>query len=158
MQSDQNNVWPLFVLGPDKLYVLLSYALLSTPIILTNEIIANDIDMHIMLEISTAVLLAIFTYLVFSDPGLMPKCANTQSVGWTYCSLCASFRPPTCVHCVACGTCIHGYDHHCPWTGKCIGSRNKRKFKAFSLALTLVLVLVVIILLCHFFLPVSGPI
>ena len=35
------------------------------------------------------------------------------------------------MHCDSCGTCISGFDHHCPWTGKCIGSGNQEKFYQF---------------------------
>ena len=34
-------------------------------------------------------------------------------------------------HCSDCDVCIDGYDHHCPWTGKCIGKGNKLPFMAF---------------------------
>ena len=34
-------------------------------------------------------------------------------------------------HCVECGVCIEGYDHHCPWTGKCIGRKTIFYFYAF---------------------------
>ena len=35
------------------------------------------------------------------------------------------------LHCFDCGVCIEGYDHHCPWTGKCIGRKTKNYFYAF---------------------------
>ena len=34
-------------------------------------------------------------------------------------------------HCVECGVCIEGYDHHCPWTGKCIGKKTIYYFYTF---------------------------
>ncbi len=34
-------------------------------------------------------------------------------------------------HCFDCGICIEGYDHHCPWTSKCIGRRNLYSFYIF---------------------------
>lgn len=34
-------------------------------------------------------------------------------------------------HCLQCGICIRGYDHHCPWIGKCVGKSNSKTFKAF---------------------------
>lgn len=36
-----------------------------------------------------------------------------------------------CYHCERCGVCIEGYDHHCPWTTKCIGERNIKFFYGF---------------------------
>jgi hypothetical protein len=32
------------------------------------------------------------------------------------------------VHCYDCDICIKGHDHHCPWTGKCIGEGNIQYF------------------------------
>ena len=34
-------------------------------------------------------------------------------------------------HCAECGVCVEGYDHHCPWTGKCIGRKTIKYFYAF---------------------------
>ena len=34
-------------------------------------------------------------------------------------------------HCFDCGICVEGYDHHCPWTSKCIGRRNLISFYIF---------------------------
>ena len=34
-------------------------------------------------------------------------------------------------HCDECNTCIIGADHHCPWTSKCVGKKNKRMFYLF---------------------------
>jgi hypothetical protein len=32
--------------------------------------------------------------------------------------------------------CICDYDHHCPWTGKCVGRGNIRTFQFFVVALS----------------------
>ena len=40
-------------------------------------------------------------------------------------------------HCEDCDICITGYDHHCPWTSKCIGKNNKILFKIFTCSLFL---------------------
>ena len=41
-------------------------------------------------------------------------------------------------HCYDCGICIEGYDHHCPWTSKCIGKRNKYSFYMFMGSIMLI--------------------
>ena len=38
-------------------------------------------------------------------------------------------------HCEDCNVCVMGYDHHCPWTGKCIGKYNIIFFYFFLFSL-----------------------
>lgn len=38
------------------------------------------------------------------------------------------------IHCNECDICIKDYDHHCPWTGKCIGKANLSGFYVFFFA------------------------
>ena len=47
------------------------------------------------------------------------------------CSLCEIQRPLTASHCHYCGSCIDGLDHHCPWSGQCIGKKNMAPFQVF---------------------------
>ncbi len=35
-------------------------------------------------------------------------------------------------HCEDCNVCILNYDHHCVWTGKCIGKYNYYAFYIFA--------------------------
>jgi uncharacterized membrane protein len=34
-------------------------------------------------------------------------------------------------HCSDCNVCVSNYDHHCPWTSKCIGGGNLYHFYIF---------------------------
>ena len=34
-------------------------------------------------------------------------------------------------HCSSCNVCVKNHDHHCPWTGKCIGKYNLKTFYIF---------------------------
>ena len=34
-------------------------------------------------------------------------------------------------HCFDCNVCCEGYDHHCPWTTKCVGKGNIKLFYGF---------------------------
>lgn len=47
------------------------------------------------------------------------------------CGSCQFERPIRARHCGFCGACIEGLDHHCPWSGKCIGQNNMKAFHRF---------------------------
>ena len=57
-----------------------------------------------------------------------------------FCGKCGVLRATETFHCDDCDVCITGYDHHCPFTGKCIGSGNLFPFRVFlsSILLTFV--------------------
>ena len=43
-----------------------------------------------------------------------------------FCEICEFWinKDSLTSHCFDCNICIEGYDHHCPWTGHCIGKNN----------------------------------
>lgn len=47
------------------------------------------------------------------------------------CAQCVIVRPPSARHCYDCDVCIDQLDHHCPFTGKCIGKKNIQAFYVF---------------------------
>lgn len=50
---------------------------------------------------------------------------------WTPCFKCHFVRPPRCHHCPLCQKCILKRDHHCFFTGTCIGAKNQGHFIVF---------------------------
>jgi hypothetical protein len=47
------------------------------------------------------------------------------------CTACSVMLEPDSEHCYDCQVCVRGYDHHCPLSGKCIGSGNIIPFYGF---------------------------
>ena len=51
-----------------------------------------------------------------------------------YCKIWTNMEKNT-AHCFDCNVCVEGYDHHCPWTGKCIGKNNLKYFYTFLISI-----------------------
>jgi len=92
----------------------------------------------------------------FSDPGIIPKRERSvhareadalpptdSETGRTLCGRCLVYRPRGAFHCRDCDACILDLDHHCPWTGHCIGELNLRYFQAYLCFLLLHVIVVI---------------
>ena len=65
------------------------------------------------------------------------KINSMEKKNYRKCSKCNIIIPKQfkVVHCQKCEICIRKHDHHCPWTGKCIGENNLYFFYNFVCAL-----------------------
>ena len=62
----------------------------------------------------------------------MPQNGQRRSYwSWNYCRKCGHDTPPRCHHCPMCETCILKRDHHCFFSGRCVGFYNQRYFIVF---------------------------
>jgi len=96
-----------------------------------------------------ATMLSTITFIrcALSDPGVVRKKASAQDAMMLetgssssppesdrydrQCNFCNLEAPRGSAHCEFCEVCIVGFDHHCPWMGKCIGKNNLCKFYTF---------------------------
>ena len=95
-----------------------------------------------------------YSYTALINPGY-PKHDIDSVTGeprkkFYYCSTCKMWvnREKRTLHCSDCNICIEGLDHHCPWTGKCIGKKNLISFYIFIIS--------IFFLIGHFMLAVSS--
>ena len=54
---------------------------------------------------------------------------------YNFCTTCKVYKEKNTQHCEECEVCIQEYDHHCPWTSKCIGKGNLTFFYSFLASL-----------------------
>jgi hypothetical protein len=87
-----------------------------------------------------------YTYTALANPGI-PKAAyehiimQDEGKNFRQCKDCKLWinTEENTLHCYECDICVEGkklflligYDHHCPWTTKCIGKGNVKAFYIF---------------------------
>ena len=103
-----------------------------------------------------------YLYTVFVNPGIPKKQYYTEyfrdkkmgdAKNWTKCSQCNILIPKTfkVIHCEICQICVIEQDHHCPWTGKCIGKYNLLSFYIFVHSLLIYLIMSFVTLYSYMF-------
>ena len=94
-----------------------------------------------------------YIYTVLINPGIPNRqyyigFYKNKKIGdknnWKKCSKCNILIPKKLkvVHCNICQVCIREQDHHCPWTGKCIGKYNLISFYIFVNSLLTYLIMI----------------
>ena len=89
----------------------------------------------------------LITFLI--NPGIperkyfMNEYKQEETIKYSRCKKCNIIVPydKNIIHCVDCDICILNHDHHCIWTGKCIGKRNKVFFYIFIISLFLYIII-----------------
>ncbi|GBG26830.1 Palmitoyltransferase [Hondaea fermentalgiana] len=148
------------VLGPDWWCSFITITLIMIPSVFAVWGAAASMGPFVELlgMISFATCLGSFMLTAFSDPGIIKRQTQAeleqalaenpsgQHVRGLFCNRCNIYRPYTATHCYDCDACIEEHDHHCPWTGHCIGKNNLTFFWVFLSSLLFHFVFVVIVL------------
>lgn len=153
----KNSHFPLHALvGPDWPCMLGTNILIIVPTVLFLIKVAAALSPAVVVigTVSLALLLAVFLATACTDPGIVfsspsetsdeEKFELSSEISMLKCSQCNIRRPSTACHCYECNVCVERLDHHCPWTGKCIGAKNIRLFYAFLWMLTAHIAFVVV--------------
>lgn len=147
----------LIMVGPDLSLFLFTNGLILFPTLtflytISKYPLALDSSWsYSLLACSLALVLFVGVYtfvnlwlINLTEPGIIPRnppklIATDPNNGAKFCETCNVYRPARSKHCVYCDNCVEVFDHHCPWTGTCIGKRNYRYFFRFILALNIFL-------------------
>ena len=140
-----------FLLGPD--YKSFLCTLLSTLLVAFLVLCFPAWCISFRFGVFCVVVLAIFLTFFFRvslrDPGIIPRREKALSLEegqsenggsrLKICKFCNVVRTKGVFHCRICDVCVEGMDHHCVFTGHCIGKRNLIDFYLFVTSLYLVL-------------------
>ena len=130
---------PLLIIGPHwGMYVcfcgIITILMLTIYFTLWNKL---GTIMRILGHISFWSYFLSYTHCSLFNPGY-PKNNFGRNFGYprseyTLCSSCNFYvkKSHYSHHCFDCDICIENYDHHCPWTGHCIGKNNIYTFYVF---------------------------
>lgn len=88
--------------------------------------ISNAMAFFLLLNLSTNWIFCIVTDTSNND--IEPPLDLAELSSWRFCSDCKKHEPPRSWHCKICQSCILKRDHHCMYTGCCIGHWNHRYF------------------------------
>jgi palmitoyltransferase ZDHHC9/14/18 len=135
---------PLIVIGPDWCYFILLSCFTFSSFYFIFIFYKNNFDFYIWLLGVCLYVTHMISYVlsVFKNPGIPSNnyyedyfLNQDSNKSYDFCTLCKSLinmdSSYITYHCNYCNVCIEGYDHHCPWTTKCIGKGNLISFYVF---------------------------
>ena len=151
LKYDNNND-PLFVLGPDYIYffILIFLNLLIIAFFAYVQYCYSTLTIRFFGFLISLIQISIYIYCSLKNPGYPKQAFQDPSLlqekeGYyrrcKECGIIVDLRKYP-AHCYDCKICCEGFDHHCSWSSKCIGSGNIMEFRLF---------LITFFLLCTYF-------
>jgi energy-coupling factor transporter transmembrane protein EcfT len=137
---------PIIAIGPDILFFIFMYIIN----IIFNIFLLKTLWKHLifLLKILGIIIILIqqsfYVLTSIINPGLPKKFYQIDRENnpnlYKYCKECKFWykKKTGTFHCYECGVCIEGYDHHCPWTTKCVGKNNVKLFMGMIITVFLV--------------------
>ena len=142
---------PLFIIGPHWPMFFCTSFLVSLALYLFFR--TFWLSLNKFFKISGVLLYIIFitsyTYTFLINPGY-PKHDLQSETGeprnkYRFCGECKMWVniDKNVNHCFDCNICVEGFDHHCPWTSKCIGKKNLNSFYIFIISILFIFAYIV---------------
>lgn len=132
------------MLGAHDKHLLISLTLLIVTYSVFLGLIVPLLEIPLLFFIGVFLFVGTLIFLLltaFTEPGIIPRRPPSKLLESLspdvrekvqYCHTCRIVRPPRAKHCRYCDNCVEVFDHHCPWTGTCIGVRNYGYFCVFT--------------------------
>ena len=130
---------PKIMIGPDWPFFLLLWGGLTSVYIFI--FIKYMTKLHLIISVFGIISFLLF-FIPYTATFLLnngyPERNEKSLIGeprkkYQYCQVCEIWtrKDKNVEHCYECDICVEGYDHHCPWTGKCIGEKTINYFYCF---------------------------
>eukprot|EP00753_Platysulcus_tardus_P015715 PLAT5241.1.p2 GENE.PLAT5241.1~~PLAT5241.1.p2 ORF type:complete len:216 (+),score=55.37 PLAT5241.1:58-648(+) len=156
--GDDAHVFPATAwVGADWTCLVCTYALVIGPTVGFFLFVAGgSLALMIIGGVLLALTLLFLSLTACSDPGMVQprdeadlEALTMEEADLPVCTICNIPREMGVVHCYDCQMCVAGYDHHCPWTGTCIGEGNITYFRRFLTSICSLLVFVCVGAIVH---------
>ena len=138
---------PIFIIGPHWPMMIFVLSLISSLMLILYIKLWKYLSFATRLFGATNFWIAFiaYTYTSIINPGY-PKNTIGRTFGiprndYYYCEYCRFYLRKIAYgsHCDLCDICVENFDHHCMWTGHCIGKNNKITFFIFVPAIFILL-------------------
>ena len=145
---------PLFLIGPDYGYFSFLFILNFIYFIFLSGLLIylTKFILSVFGVILNLIQIIFFIICGTKNPGLPKREMQNEELLYKYpnkykrCSSCHFIidKSKHFVHCNTCGCCCEGYDHHCPWTSKCIGKGNIFYFNGMLFMVCVIFIYIII--------------